>query len=56
MVNPGTMKLLKEPLLHFPLIGAASFLINSLSLEAKLGTNPYQFGLIGGSDARRHYR
>jgi hypothetical protein len=30
---------------------ARSALKNGLALEAKLGTNPYKFGLVGGSDA-----
>jgi len=30
---------------------ARSALMNGLSLEAKLGTNPYKFGLIGSSDS-----
>ncbi len=28
-----------------------SALKNGLKLEAKLGTNPYKFGLVGSSDA-----
>src|SRR5215213_5211051 len=38
-----------KPMLEFEYVRSA--LKNGLKLEAKLGTNPYKFGLVGSSDA-----
>jgi len=45
---PGSSKAKTNEMLEFEY--ARSALINGLMLEAKLGTNPYKFGMIGSTD------